>query len=453
MKRILLMLTLLISVSGFSQNKKIEFPIFMQKKQVTAHTPSNAPNAIKQCLDSIVGEKTKHICSYDSKGNTTLYARFVENELREKIEYAYDDDDNIIMEAFFQWLGVFSYKREYTYTNAIKTMEIEYNWDYLTNDWVLSVKSEYEYDDNGNIASKIDYYYVDNNWVLSVKSEYKYDTNVTLELSYNWTNNEWILNGKAESNYNINGNPILESYYFWVENTWKLYNKMEWKYDINDNVTLWAFYWWDNENNDLKLTQKLEFKYDTKGNLTTCEEYNWGDNYKCEYEYDNHDNLIKCFNWILWDNTWLLNFKTEYQYNFSYSNTDLIIPNITRSSGLRAYAVNFDFGMHNMRIKETEYDEYGNEYYETYYWSSKNIEQGISDNTIQNISVNLYPNPVSNTLYIETNNTNVIPNVKIYSIQGVLMIHTKGNLIDVSSLTSGIYIAEIDGVYRKIVKQ
>ncbi|MCL1850092.1 MAG: hypothetical protein FWF70_01600 [Bacteroidetes bacterium] len=31
--------------------------------------------------------------------------------------------------------------------------------------------------------------------------------------------------------------------------------------------------------------------------------------------------------------------------------------------------------------------------------------------------------------------------------------NTKGSKIDVSSLPNGIYIAEIDGVYRKFVKQ
>jgi hypothetical protein len=64
----------------------------------------------------------------------------------------------------------------------------------------------------------------------------------------------------------------------------------------------------------------------------------------------------------------------------------------------------------------------------------------------------LYPNPVSNTLYIETTN-NTTPEVKIYSMQGALLIHTKGNQIDISALLIGIYIAEIDGVSRKIVKQ
>jgi hypothetical protein len=75
---------------------------------------------------------------------------------------------------------------------------------------------------------------------------------------------------------------------------------------------------------------------------------------------------------------------------------------------------------------------------------------GINENTQQQ-DINLYPNPVSNILYIETENR--VPEVKIYSNQGVLLLQTKGHQIDLSSLPSGIYIADIDGVCRNVVKR
>jgi hypothetical protein len=50
-------------------------------------------------------------------------------------------------------------------------------------------------------------------------------------------------------------------------------------------------------------------------------------------------------------------------------------------------------------------------------------------------------------------NFDVTPTVQIYSIQGQLLMNIKGNQIDVSLLQNGIYIAVIDGVYRKFVKQ
>jgi hypothetical protein len=77
----------------------------------------------------------------------------------------------------------------------------------------------------------------------------------------------------------------------------------------------------------------------------------------------------------------------------------------------------------------------------------------IKENPVDENVLTLYPNPVSNILHIETYNHCIVPEVKIYSILGVLLIHTKGYQIDVSSLASGMYIVEIDGVCRKIVKQ
>ena len=55
-------------------------------------------------------------------------------------------------------------------------------------------------------------------------------------------------------------------------------------------------------------------------------------------------------------------------------------------------------------------------------------------------------------LHIETDNS-ITPEFNIYSIQGALLMNAKGNQIDVSSLPNGIYMAKIDGVFRKIVKQ
>ena len=55
-------------------------------------------------------------------------------------------------------------------------------------------------------------------------------------------------------------------------------------------------------------------------------------------------------------------------------------------------------------------------------------------------------------LHIETENS-ITPEINIYSIQGVLLMNSKGNQIDVSSLPNGIYMAKIDGVFRKVVKR
>lgn len=75
---------------------------------------------------------------------------------------------------------------------------------------------------------------------------------------------------------------------------------------------------------------------------------------------------------------------------------------------------------------------------------------GISEPSVQQIRV--YPHPVYDLLYIETGDTSIVPEVKIYSVQGILLMDVKGDRIDVSSLPQGIYIANINGVCLKVVK-
>jgi len=60
---------------------------------------------------------------------------------------------------------------------------------------------------------------------------------------------------------------------------------------------------------------------------------------------------------------------------------------------------------------------------------------------------------LSDILHLETTDPNLIPEAKIYSIQGVLVIHTQDTCIDVSALPNGIYIVEANGFFMKIVKQ
>jgi len=69
------------------------------------------------------------------------------------------------------------------------------------------------------------------------------------------------------------------------------------------------------------------------------------------------------------------------------------------------------------------------------------------------VAVKLYPNPTSWVLNIETGNNDMFPEVKIYSIQGALLVNTKGNRIDISALPNGVYIANVNGQTLKVVKQ
>lgn len=72
-----------------------------------------------------------------------------------------------------------------------------------------------------------------------------------------------------------------------------------------------------------------------------------------------------------------------------------------------------------------------------------------------NMSFEIFPNPTNNTLNIQSQS--LIENVKIYSIQGVLIGEYSSNEIDVSQLNSGLYFVKIysEGliVSKKFIKK
>lgn len=97
------------------------------------------------------------------------------------------------------------------------------------------------------------------------------------------------------------------------------------------------------------------------------------------------------------------------------------------------------------------YDDAGNEL-----WKYCDGTLNISD--INEFSVNVYPNPATDKLFMETNGLSVTE-ISIYNLAGSLVLKdklSKTNTIDISQLISGVYIAEITykekSARRKFVK-
>ena len=67
------------------------------------------------------------------------------------------------------------------------------------------------------------------------------------------------------------------------------------------------------------------------------------------------------------------------------------------------------------------------------------------------IVVQVYPNPVVNTLYIKAENDTAI-HAKLYNLQGQLLLQTNETEIDFVSYPKGIYILDVNGEQIKIVK-
>jgi hypothetical protein len=78
------------------------------------------------------------------------------------------------------------------------------------------------------------------------------------------------------------------------------------------------------------------------------------------------------------------------------------------------------------------------------------VTTGILDSEIADL-ITIYPNPVTNILYI--NQKKESQQCSIYNYLGIKVIEQTGNKIDVSSLSSGIYFLQIENNTMKFVKQ
>lgn len=78
---------------------------------------------------------------------------------------------------------------------------------------------------------------------------------------------------------------------------------------------------------------------------------------------------------------------------------------------------------------------------------------GIETPTLSESSVNIYPNPVNNKLFVSTNSK--IEAISIYTITGVMVYNENisNNVIDVTNLNSGIYFVKINTKEGEIIER
>ena len=72
------------------------------------------------------------------------------------------------------------------------------------------------------------------------------------------------------------------------------------------------------------------------------------------------------------------------------------------------------------------------------------VDATLNADKFEGTPFNIYPNPTKDKFTIELNNSSVLKNVTIYSNLGQLVLTSKESIINISNLTSGLYILEIE---------
>lgn len=182
-------------------------------------------------------------------------------EIANETRYDWDKETN----NWVVWM-----KNEKTYNaNGSLTQEIFYYWDKSTSAFTIRSKREYAYNTNGKITQETSSNYMQgmaNPWFPNYKYEYTYGVNGNETcISYNWDiiTNQWVIYSKDETNYDSKGNQIEWISYDWDKTSGKFVgdSKEQNTYDTNGNMTLYFSFNWDPSASKWVENSKEEYTY------------------------------------------------------------------------------------------------------------------------------------------------------------------------------------------------
>jgi ELWxxDGT repeat protein len=135
-----------------------------------------------------------------------------------------------------------------------------------------------------------------------------------------------------------------------------------------------------------------------------------------------------------------------WQSNGTDSGTEVIAPTISPNNNPLGITYEF-FQMNNSLFFRASFNNAGNEL-----WTLTTQSTGIKSSEL--ISVSVYPNPANDKLFLDAKGA-IVTEINIYSVTGGVAIQKKlpTNFIDITSLSEGLYLAEIKAEGVTIIKK
>lgn len=390
----------------------------------------------------------------------------------EKSTHEYDPNGNVIVEGIYLWdekiNGWFNYfKMEQDFLNHDTDHLLRSAWQYwnkTSNDW--SGGEEYygsiyrnqlfmlKYDQQGrNIYSDFSLAFIPGTYTLGACRNLTW-TNIegglvqcadtsTVYASFEEVLDEPFINDVVISHYDTTGNEIyfLERHINMdlgilvdSEIREKKYENgdlvREYQYISESNQAICITYTYDDNHNLMEQTARIK---EEEGN----NEENWTNKSHYEFTWDIQHGLLTKQLVYFWDGVnWAPSWGGEDIYDFNANLSE----------------INMWLGA-DFLYKILETRSYSNNDGDWDYLSSKYYYSDIKtdvEKLIINANIKVYPTCVENQLNVESNE-NV--KVNIYNIQGVLILTTIDKVINVSDLSQGIYLVEVNGYKTKIIKK
>ena len=238
MKKIITLLTVFISIFGYSQTTTLPS---MQDRLSQDMLDKMNPNAITSQRDAFV----------DINQIENVQSQSFQSEVLVKNE---NYNLRLDRETYLSFSGTYlSGKTESTYdSNGNRTLEILYSWYTDSQPFAPWLKYENTYEENGN---------------------------KTLEIRYRWNadSQSFVPDYKYENTYDANGNKTLWISYQWDTDSQSFVTSAKWEftYDANGNQTLYIHYYWNTDSQSLVADYKNEYTYDANNLRTNLTIYDW----------------------------------------------------------------------------------------------------------------------------------------------------------------------------------
>ena len=397
-------------------------PMMAQKSN--DKTPAQKMKKTKQKVEQLNRMAGTYLQKLDSVVEPNLYKEVLEYD--ELLNCTKNSVYNINDAGNWEIYQIYSY--EYDAQNRV----ISINCTSPSEDWAS--REILEYDDQGRLSVWHCWSKNDGEWMEIYYTTYEYEVgdNVAVWSVYSpdlSDDNVWYEVQRNEYTY-LNGLPTLCLNYKWIwENQGlSLDSQTTWDYDGELCTQMEDWSW---NGTEWILQSRYEYTYYDNGNLKEeIQSYDyWGGLEpftKLQYEYDDHNNVTLLSSYGYYEG-WELEFDNKMEYDVT-----ILASNI---AGLAIiFGEELDSFYKNKLLKTTTtyaYDGYCEEM-NLYYSTASGV------NEIAESQLSIWPNPVSETLNLKGDMTQV----QIYSVDGRLVMSLEKGFetINVSALATGSYL-------------
>ncbi len=352
-------------------------------------------------------------------------------------------------------------KYYYAYNNQVSEISQLSLVQYETSGWNNYEKYLKQYDEQNRIAEDLLLHYnVDAaEWELFEKDMYSYgiDGDTVLTLLFD-SNNGWNPVSKNVNEYDQNGYLSSAKQYLWKEgdDLWMIYTTYLYEYDDQGReITKERIV------NDETMTHTIDSTfYSSDGTLVTLINRSLFDAYpysalshKRINEYDELGNRLLFESYNFSEEAWELSHRHTYYYNDDSYPTEALWQIRSSETGemtnnrLYNYEYSADYNERKITFSTWSADEAWNDYKEHYYYYSDKYV-GVNQNV--KAKVNVYPNPVTDMIFIKLPNEYMSYKgkctIRLCNVSGMVVLQQSfmpDHAVDLSGFSSGIYFVNI----------